>query len=209
MPITGEIGSNIQTISSAISSNGSALYRNFEELLRDLQTLSVFGKEKAFLKNRTRKLMEYDRAREQRSNNFLSSDCPVAQNNSYKNLEEQFGFEGTVLLQDTPVESKPLISVLMCSTGQVLKFDKKEIIIGKDTRCDMIWTQPYVSRMHLKIISNTDQTYTILDLNSSNGTYVVDVEQNNADWRRIPSGAECTINQGAKIHVGSSEIQIL
>lgn len=188
-------------IQKCVKENGSALYRNFEELLRDLHTLSVSGKEKAFLKNRTKKLMEYDKAREQRSNNFVSSDRPVAQNSSYQNLEEQFGFEGTVLLQDTPIESKPLISVLICSTGQILKFDKKEIIIGKDTRCDMIWTQPYISRMHLKIIANEDQSYSIVDLNSTNHTFV--------DGNMIQSNVETLAHKGAKIRVGSSEIAIL
>jgi len=188
-------------IQKCVKENGSALYRNFEELLRDLHTLSVSSKEKAFLKNRTKKLMEYDKAREQRSNNFVSSDRPVAQSNSYQNLEEQFGFEGTVLLQDTPIESKPLISVLMCSTGQVLKFDKKEIIIGKDTRCDMIWTQPYISRMHLKIIANEDRSYSVVDLNSTNHTFV--------DGNMIQSNVETLAQKGSKIKVGLSEIQIL
>lgn len=96
----------------------------------------------------------------------------------------------------------------MCSTGQVLNFDKNEILIGKDTRCDMIWTQPYISRMHLKIIHNEDQSYTVVDLNSTNGTYAVDDEQG-ASWQRIPSGEERVVQQGAKIRVGSSEISIL
>lgn len=74
----------------------------------------------------------------------------------------------------------------MCSTGQVLGFDKKEILIGKDTQCDMIWTQPYISRMHLKIIHNEDQSYTVVDLNSTNGTYLFDVKD--ASWKRVPLG---------------------
>ena len=188
-------------IQKCTKENGSVQYCNFEELLKDLSSLSVSGKEKAFLKNRTKKLLEYDKAREQRNNNFVSSDRPAAQSISYQNLEEQFGFEGTVLLQDTPVESKPLISILMCSTGQVLTFDKKEIIIGKDTSCDMIWTQPYISRMHLKIISNNDQTYSVVDLNSTNHTFV--------DGLMIQSNVETLVRKGAKIKVGLSEIQIL
>jgi len=195
-------------IQKCVKENGSAQYRSFEELLKDIHSMSVSGKEKAFLKSRTKKLLEYDKEREKRSNNFVASDRSAEPRNPYQSLEEQFGFDGTVLLQDTPVESKPLISVLMCSTGQVLNFDKNEILIGKDTHCDMIWTQPYISRMHLKIIRNEDQSYTVVDMNSTNGTYVVDVEQG-ASWQRIPSGEETVVQQGAKIRVGSSEISIL
>jgi len=188
-------------IQKCVKENGNVQYRNFEELLKDLSSLSVTGKEKVFLKNRTKKLLEYDKAREQRSNNFVSSDRPATQSVLHQSLEEQFGFEGTVLLQDAPIESKSLISVLMCSTGQVLKFDKKEIIIGKDTRCDMIWTQPYISRMHLKIIANEDQSYSVVDLNSTNHTFV--------DGHMIQSNVETIVQKGTKIKVGLSEIQIL
>ncbi len=195
-------------IQKCVKENGSAQYRNFEELLKDIQSLSVSGKEKAFLKSRTKKLLEYDKEREKRSNNFVASDRSAEPRNPYQSLEEQFGFDGTVLLQETPVESKPLISVLMCSTGQVLNFDKNEILIGKDTRCDMIWTQPYISRIHLRIILNEDESYTVVDLNSTNGTYVVDIEQG-TEWQRIPSGEERIVQHGAKIRVGASEISIL
>lgn len=195
-------------IQKCVKENGSAQYRNFDELLEDIKSRSISGKEKAFLKMRAKKLLEYDRAREERSNSFVSSDRAYEHSITYKSLEEQFGFEGTVLLQDAPTETKSLISILMCSTGQVLNFDKREILIGKDTRCDMMWTQPYISRMHLKIIRNEDQSYTVVDLNSTNGTYVVDVEQGTS-WQRIPSGEERVVQQGAKIRVGSSEISIL
>lgn len=195
-------------IQKYVKENGSSQYHNFKELLKDIQSLSVSGKDKAFLKNRTRKLLEYDKEREKRNINFIASDRSAEPVITYQSLEEQFGFNGTVLLQEAPVETKPLIRVLMCSTGQVLNFDKNEILIGKDTRCDMIWTQPYISRMHLKIIRNEDESYTVVDLNSTNGTYVVDVEQG-ASWQRIPTSAEKVVQQGAKIRVGSSEISIL
>lgn len=197
-------------IQKCTKENGRAQYRNFEELLNDLSSLAVSGKEKAFLKARAKKLLEYDNAREERTNNFVASDRPIAVPAvPYQNLEEQFGFEGTVFLQEEPLESNPLISVLICSTGQILKFDKKEILVGKDASCDMIWTQPYISRMHLKIADNSNQSYTVTDLYSSNGTFVLDTEQGNTDWRKVPSGLECTVKQGAKIRVGHTEIQII
>ncbi len=107
------------------------------------------------------------------------------------------------------MESNPLISVLISSTGQILKFDKKEILVGKDASCDMIWTQPYISRIHLKIANNSNQSYTVTDLHATNGTFVLDAEQGDTDWRKVPSGSECTVKQGAKIRVGYTEIQII
>ena len=91
----------------------------------------------------------------------------------------------------------------------MLAFNKKEIVIGRDTQCDMIWTQPYISRMHLKIIHNEDRSYTVGDLNSANGTYVVEVDEQDASWERVPSVKDVLVSQGAKIKVGLSEIQIL
>lgn len=208
-------------IQKCTKENGVSQYHNFAEVINDITSKSISIKDKSFLRKRAKKLVEYDKARKQRSNNFVSNDYPM----SYQNIEEQFGFDGTVVLQESveeqfgfddtvlsqksAVESKPEIKVLMCSTGQVLAFNKKEIVIGRDTQCDMIWTQPYISRMHLKIIRNEDRSYTVGDLNSANGTYVVEVDEQDASWERVPSGKDVLVSQGAKIKVGLSEIQIL
>lgn len=196
-------------IQKCVKENGSTKYHSFEDLINDITSLTVSSRDKSFLKKRAKKLIEYDMARKHRSNNFVSNDRSANANVVYQNIEEQFGFNGTVFLHKSSVESKPVISVLMCSTGQVLNFDKKDILIGKDTRCDMIWTQPYISRMHLRIIRNEDQSYTVVDLNSTKGTYVVDIEGEGASWERIPLGKNIVVKQGAKIKVGLSEIQIL
>lgn len=196
-------------IQKCAKENGNVRYRNFEELLDDLHSLSVSCKEKSFLKKRTKKLLEYDKAREQRNNSFVSSDRLWAQSPSYRNLEEDFGFEGTVILQEQSVASKPLVRVLVCSTGQIMEFDKREILIGKATDCDMIWTQPHISRLHVRIIRNEDQTYTVVDHHATNGTYILDVAQEGASWVRMHSGEEIVVKEGTRIKLGLSEIQIL
>ena len=90
-----------------------------------------------------------------------------------------------------------------------MNFAKNEILIGKDPRSDMIWTQPYISRMHLRLLRKEDGTYVAADLNSTNGTYVLDTAQGAEEWNRIPAGSTVVVRAGARFRVGSSEIEIL
>ncbi len=196
-------------IQKCAKENGRPVYGSFAELLGDLGTPACTGKDKSFLKARAKKLCEYDKAREERTNSFVATDRQPQPVVGYGSLEEKFGFGETVLLSEPSDEEKLDFSIMMCSTGQVLNFGKSEIIIGKDSRCDMVWSQPYVSRAHLKLRKNPDESYSVTDLGSTNGTYVIDVGLGEPDWVRVPSGEEKTVYKGAKIRVGSSEIQIL
>lgn len=190
--------------------NGTVQYRGFDELLSDLNRDSFSMKEKKFLKDRTKKLYDYDKEKERRSNSFVADDRNPIDLKPIGNLEEKFGFDETVILQDDSNEQETSIRIKMCSTGQILNFTKKEIFIGKDkVYCDMVWTQPYVSRMHLKIIDNEDETYTVVDCNSTNGTYIAKIEAGELSWDRIPAGKSSIVSHGVMIRVGLSEISIL
>lgn len=49
---------------------------------------------------------------------------------------------------------------------------KKIIAVGRNDDNDIVIEDSYVGRNHCKIIQNNDSTFTIVDLNSTNGTYV-------------------------------------
>lgn len=190
--------------------NGAVPYRSFDDLRSDLNREAFSLKEKKFLKDRMKKLSDYDREKERRLNRFVADDRNPIDLVPVSNPEEQFGFEGTVLLREDDKEQEPSIRIKMCSTGQILEFAKKEIVIGRDKEfCDMAWTQPYISRTHLRITDNGDGTYTVTDCNSASGTFVEGTEDGEPSWKRIPPGGSSTVNCGAVIRVGASEISIL
>lgn len=134
------------------------------------------------------------------------------------NLEEKFGFEETVLLNDSygrnytmeldlasediRENNVAVIIIKICSTGQVLKFSKKDIIIGRSPDCDMTLKQPSLSRRHVRVVKMSEDEYELTDLNSSNGTYVTAVGS------VIPRGESVVVSKGANIRVGSIELQL-
>jgi len=57
--------------------------------------------------------------------------------------------------------------------------NKREIIIGRDPSCDLVLSDPYVSRQHCRVFVESNK-YFIEDLTSTNGTYI-----NNIRIRKI------------------------
>lgn len=51
---------------------------------------------------------------------------------------------------------------------------KTQITIGRSSSCDFVIPASIVSRKHATLIKNSDGTYTLIDNNSSNGTYIND-----------------------------------
>ena len=49
---------------------------------------------------------------------------------------------------------------------------KSKVVIGRADNCDVILNSGSVSREHAEITKQTDGTYSIKDLNSTNGTFV-------------------------------------
>lgn len=88
-----------------------------------------------FLKKRQAKLREYETIKKDNlSGVFTSNDNIVSKGN----LEEQFGFESTVVLTDETPANAPLIRIRICSTGQVREFAKDAVVIGRGQTCVMV-----------------------------------------------------------------------
>lgn len=94
------------------------------------------------------------------------------------------------------------MELLICSTGQVLEFTKDVVLIGRSSDCDMILKQPAVSRIHTKLSRDANGNYYVEDMNTSNGTYITEMDE------RIPPGMKVQISKGDIITVGNVKIQV-
>lgn len=188
-------------------------YNSFKEIRSDLNLNRICLSDRRFLKKRKAKLNDYENIKEQNLTAvFTGSDV----RSDGGNLEEKFGFEETVILNDsynqncgrelTSTDSNGkdvgVIIIRICSTGQLLEFSKNEIIIGRAPDCDMVLKQPSLSRRHVKIMKKSGDEYELTDLNSSNGTYVTSAES------LIPRGESAVVSKGANIRVGSIVLQL-
>lgn len=190
--------------------NGRLQYVNFKQILNDLSVSKISFADTVFLKKRAKKLAEYDQARNRRYQQFTSNDgIQIPANNSNNNLEEEYGFDETVVLNDNSLQNNfgsSIIKIMICSTGQILEFSKREIIIGKGRECDMVWTQPAISRRHLCIMKNEDETYTITDLHSTNGTFII-LSDGTTKEITAPNGEK--VEKETLIKIADTEIKII
>ena len=95
---------------------------------------------------------------------------------------------------------------MVCATGEIMEFTKTSIRIGRDVSCDMVWTQPYVSRIHTNIRKLPDGTYAVTDLNTANGTYVFSQDGSS---KRLSPNSEEVVFTGSVIAFGEAKVQIL
>lgn len=201
---------------------GRTQYSSFDQLKNDLKKSRISFSDRLFLNTRKKKLQQYDAAREQRKVIFTASDALDTPSNVppiTRTLEEEFGFEGTVVLQDQScahssgknASEMVMIRLAVCSTGQVFEFSKTSIIIGKEpTMCDLVWKQPYISRMHLRINRKSENIYTVSDLYTTNGSFVSYADgSKNIDAARVPCSAEMEVPSGTIITIGKSQFKIL
>ena len=141
-------------------------------------------------------------SKEQKKNNlngvFTSNDNIVSKGN----LEEQFGFESTVVLTDETPANAPLIRIRICSTGQVLEFAKDTIVIGRGQTCDMVLNQPTISRFHAKVYRLSDDEYVLEDMNAHNGTFTTSTNQ------QLEPGQKVNIRKGEIIQLARIKLQI-
>ncbi len=75
--------------------------------------------------------------------------------------------------------------------------DEPELIIGRESHCAVYLPVENVSREHARIIRN-GETFTLEDLDSTNGTFVNNV--------RIVS---CTLHQSDQIRIGQARITLV
>ena len=174
-------------------------YSSFREITVDLNLKRISMGDARFLKKRQAKIKEYEAIKKNNlSESFTCNDNVVSKGN----LEEQFGFESTVVLTAETHTDSPLIRIRICSTGQVLEFAKDVIVIGRGQTCDMVLNQPALSRFHAKVYRMSDDEYLLEDMNASNGTYITSANQ------QIEPGQKANIRKGDIFQLAHIKMQI-
>lgn len=174
-------------------------YSSFRGIITDLNLKRISMRDARFLKKRQAKLREYETIKKNNlSGVFTSNDNAVSKGN----LEEQFGFESTVVLTNETPANDPLIRIRICSTGQVLEFAKDAIVIGRGQTCDMVLNQPALSRFHAKVYRLSDDEYVLEDMNASNGTFTTSTNQ------QLEPGQKVNIRKGEIIQLAHIKLQI-
>lgn len=95
--------------------------------------------------------------------------------------------------QDTtnPKQKVPCLVVLEgSSVGEVHKLEKFPLIMGRDSKCDIVLFEEGVSRQHARI-EKKDKSFVIADIGSTNGTFINGLQIN-----------QSILNEGDKIRVG-------
>lgn len=176
-------------------------YNSFEEIKKDLRLHKIKTSDVMFLRKRRAKLKQYEDIKRGNLDRVFTGNEEAEIRKA--NLEEEFGFEATVTLAEMEASEIPVISVLICSTGQLLEFSRTEILIGRSPGCDMILNQPSVSRYHVKICRGIDGCYQIEDLNTANGTFLISAGE------RIQTSQKVPVSVGEYIRVGGVMLQLL
>ena len=201
--------------------NGRAGYTSFEQLRHDLAAGSLRFSDTIFLNIRRKKLERYEAAVEERRERLEAIDVQeltAIPQLSMTTLEEDFGFDGTVLLHDPVTESTPFqssprdvtIRILSLTTGQVFTFRKDSILIGRDQQsCDLVWTQVHFSRIHVRVTRLEKDIYTVTDMNTTNGTYVSQIGVPGNGRARLRPDHPVTVPASTVIYVGDTAFQLL
>lgn len=194
-------------IQKCTKQKGVVKYSSFDEIIQDLHEEKCRIQDVLFLQGRKKKLRDYAAAkRKAKESEQLMAAASV--NNGTKggkpftSIENKFGFDETITQVEQSDNEQCKISVLICSTDKVYNFDKDEIIVGRGNQCDLIWTQPAISRIHLKIRYHDAASYIVTDLNSSNGTYI-------SSYNRLESGTDVIVNKGSTLRIGELEMKLL
>jgi pSer/pThr/pTyr-binding forkhead associated (FHA) protein len=116
-------------------------------------------------------------------------------------LEEEGEFDAQETdLFDSPFENDPLCPRLMVlegpSSGQEFLLNKLRNSVGRATSNTVTLPDEAMSRQHLEIVQNPDDTYTLKDLQSINGTYLNGTKIREAD-----------LFHGDRIEVGQTTLQ--
>ncbi len=97
---------------------------------------------------------------------------------------------------EVPGRPNPYLIVLSGkSVGRMFKLNPGEVLIGRSPDCDLMLDDDGVSRKHARLICRPDGTVSILDLGSTNGTWV---EAERMDLHRL--------QDGNRIQIGSATI---
>ncbi|TVQ79560.1 MAG: GGDEF domain-containing protein [Bradymonadales bacterium] len=98
---------------------------------------------------------------------------------------------------EIPAESEPFLIVLTgTSAGRSIKLDsRKEWMLGRASECDLVFQEGSISRNHCRIVQVNEDQWQLVDLGSSNGTWV------NGDKIK-----DQILEKGDKIQLGSSTV---
>ena len=93
------------------------------------------------------------------------------------------------------------------------KLDERErLLIGRGPAVDIDVSDPRVSRRHAGLTVKRDPVYglclKVVDLMSTNGTWIRYFREGDAEFSQFLENGEATINSGAIIRVGSTDIRI-
>ncbi len=198
--------------------NGRTQYTDFTQIKEDLTAAKITRNDKKFLEQRRVRLAQYEAQKAKRAMLFTEKKAAspgeilMPATLPQINAERDFGFEETVTLGNaessgfSASDSAAHIRLMVCATGEIMEFSKTTIRIGRDTSCDMVWTQPYVSRLHTTIRKLPDGTYAVADLNTANGTYIFSEDGNS---KRLLPDSEEIVFTGTVIAFGEAKAQIL
>lgn len=194
-------------IQKAAIEKGRTGYSSLDEMRADLAASKISLKDQQFLAQRKKKLEQYQKLKDANRQRFTAEGMlSVVDSKELRTeaLEEDFGFGATVFLSPEPPARSAgteSFSLLICSTGQALRFSGSRIVIGRDTDCDVVFTQPIMSRRHAMIERNNRGEYCIKDLHSSNGTFV--------NGQKVENDESVALSPGCLIKVGSVELKFL
>ena len=68
---------------------------------------------------------------------------------------------------------RPYVTIMSGgAVGRLLPVDEREIIIGRTSECDIVFDDDSVSRQHARLVPRGEGRVELVDLDSTNGTYV-------------------------------------
>ena len=97
--------------------------------------------------------------------------------------------------KDATSSTPHLVIELTGHTPRIEKIEKFPIVIGRDSACDIVLDQHFVSRRHAQIEQRGD-SYWVIDLNSTNGI--------NLNRQQIGKGGQAPLEHGSIIRIGDA-----
>lgn len=193
--------------------HGRTRYESFRQIREELNAPGIGVRDAVFLRQRRAKLEQYERARQENMNRFTGGEEVEPRSD---NLEEQFGLEATVTLSQSEgpeapkpaAAEEPLITIMICETGQVLRFYKPEIVIGRGAECDVVLNQPMLSRRHAQIRRLDREHYKVRDLNTSNGIGLAPHNLALSISDKIQRDGSALVSRGEIIQIGGVKLQL-
>lgn len=124
--------------------------------------------------------------------------CPPPQELEMLHFDDRWLRYRTQKIASDPIS----LQIRECDSGVITKFKQKRILIGREYLSDLQLTSQCISRHHMEIIAMNDGRYRVLDMQSTNGSYLAQTNE------RIPAEG-VIVERGTKLRLGDKEIEIL